>query len=38
MHGESAAGPLNFLAAVLLLFVSLGPFAMASAMRISVES
>ncbi len=38
MHGESAAGPLNLLAAVLLLFVSLGPLAMAAAMRISVES
>jgi heme exporter protein B len=38
MHGESVAGPLNLLAAMLLLFLSLGPFAMASAMRISVES
>lgn len=38
LHGESAAGPLNLLAAVLLLFVSLGPAAMAAAMRISVES
>lgn len=38
IHGESAAGPLNFLAAVLLLFLSLGPLAMAAAMRISVES
>ena len=38
LHGESAAGPLNLLAAVLLLFVSLGPLAMAAAMRISVES
>lgn len=38
IHGESAAGPLNLLAAVLLLFVSLGPLAMAAAMRISVES
>ncbi len=38
MHGERAAGPLNLLAAVLLLFVSLGPLAMAAAMRISVES
>ncbi|HEY5806866.1 MAG TPA: heme exporter protein CcmB [Povalibacter sp.] len=38
LHGESAAGPLNLLAAVLLLFVSLGPVAMAAAMRISVES
>jgi heme exporter protein B len=38
IHGESAAGPLNFLAAVLLLFISLGPLAMSAAMRISVES
>lgn len=38
MHGEAVAGPLNLLAAMLLLFVSLGPFAMATAMRISVES
>jgi heme exporter protein B len=38
MHGEAVAGPLNLLAALLLLFISLGPFAMAAAMRISVES
>jgi heme exporter protein B len=38
MHGEPVAGPLNLLAAMLLLFVSLGPFAVAAAMRISVES
>jgi heme exporter protein B len=38
LHGEAVAGPLNLLAAVLLLFVSLGPFAMAAAMRVSVES
>jgi heme exporter protein B len=38
MQGESVAGPLNLLAALLLFFVSLGPFAMAAAMRISVES
>ena len=38
MHGESVAGPLNLLAALLLFFVSLGPFAMAAAMRVSVES
>jgi heme exporter protein B len=38
MHGEGVAGPLNLLAALLLFFVSLGPFAMAAAMRISVES
>jgi heme exporter protein B len=38
MHGEPATGPLNLLAAMLLLFISLGPAAMAAAMRISVES
>ncbi len=38
MHGESAAGPLNLLAAALVLFISLGPAAMAAAMRVSVES
>jgi heme exporter protein B len=38
MHGEAVAGPLNLLAAVLLLFLSLGPFAMAAAMRVSVET
>ncbi|PZN26419.1 MAG: heme exporter protein CcmB [Proteobacteria bacterium] len=38
MHGEAVAGPLNLLAAIALLFVSLGPLAMAAAMRISVES
>ncbi|HEU4602261.1 MAG TPA: heme exporter protein CcmB, partial [Steroidobacteraceae bacterium] len=38
IHGETVAGPLNLLAAMLLLFVSLGPWAMAAAMRISVES
>jgi heme exporter protein B len=37
MHGEPTAGPLNLLAALLLLFLALGPFAMASAMRISIE-
>jgi heme exporter protein B len=38
MGGEAVAGPLNLLAALLLLFVSVGPFAIAAAMRISVES
>ena len=38
MRGEPVAGPLNLLAAMLLLFISLGPLAMAAAMRISVES
>jgi heme exporter protein B len=37
-HGESVAGPLYFLSALLLLALSLGPFGMASAIRISVES
>jgi heme exporter protein B len=38
MHGETVAGPLNLLAAILFFGMSLGPFAMAAAMRISVES
>ena len=38
VQGESVVGPLYLLAALLLLFASLGPLAMASAMRISVES
>ncbi|HKE93105.1 MAG TPA: heme exporter protein CcmB [Povalibacter sp.] len=38
IHGEGAAGPLNLLAAVLLLFISLGPLALSAAMRISVET
>ena len=38
MQGEAVAAPLNLLAALLLFFLSLGPFAMAAAMRISVES
>lgn len=38
MQGAPVAAPLNLLAALLLLFVSLGPFAMAAAMRVSVES
>ena len=37
LHGESVAGPLYLLAALLLLFASLGPIAMAAAMKISVE-
>ena len=37
LQGESVAGPLYLLAALLLLFASLGPLAMAAAMRISVE-
>lgn len=38
MQGESVVGPLNLLGALLLLFASLGPIAMAAAMRISVEA
>jgi heme exporter protein B len=37
MHGEMAAGPLNLLAAMLLMCLALGPFAMSAAMRISIE-
>jgi len=37
MHGEAVAGPLNLLAAVLLLCLALAPFAMSAAMRISIE-
>lgn len=38
IHGEPVTGPLNLLIAMLLLFLSLGPLAMAAAMKISVES
>jgi heme exporter protein B len=38
LQGESVLGPLYLLGALLLLFVSLGPLAMAAAMRISVEA
>ena len=37
LQGESVAGPLYLLASLLLFFASLGPIAMAAAMRISVE-
>ena len=37
MQGESALGPISLLAAILLLGLCLGPFAMAAAVRISVE-
>jgi heme exporter protein B len=37
MHGEMVAGPLNLLAAMLLMCLALGPFAMSAAMRISIE-
>jgi heme exporter protein B len=38
MHGDAATGPIYFLAAMLLLALALGPFAMSAAIRISVES
>jgi heme exporter protein B len=38
MNGESVTGAMYFLGAMLLLALSLGPFAMAAAIRISVES
>ena len=38
LTGEAASGPLNLLAAILLVAIAGGPFAMAAAMRISVES
>ena len=38
MTGEAVAGPLNLLAAILVLSLSLGPIAMAAAIRIGVES
>ncbi len=37
MTGEAVAGPLNLLAAVLVLALSIGPLAMAAAIRIGVE-
>jgi heme exporter protein B len=37
-HGEPALGPLNLLAAIMLLALAGGPFAMSAAMRISVEN
>jgi heme exporter protein B len=38
MTGEAVAGPLNLLAAILVLALSLGPIAMAAAIRVGVES
>jgi len=38
MDGESPAGPLQLLAAIFFLTLSLGPLAMSAAIRISVES
>lgn len=37
MHGEAIGAPLQLLGAILLLSLSLGPFAMAAAVRISIE-
>lgn len=37
MQGEAVLGPLSLLAAILLLGMSLGPFAMSAAIRISIE-
>lgn len=37
MAGEAVTGPLYLMAAMLLLSVALGPFAMAAAIRISIE-
>ena len=37
LHGEAVTGPLSLLAAMLLLSLVLGPFAMAAAIRISIE-
>ena len=37
MRGQAALGELSLLAAILLLAISLGPFAMAAAIRISIE-
>jgi hypothetical protein len=36
--GESPAGPLQLLAAIFFLTLSLGPLAMSAAIRISVET
>ena len=38
MDGDSAAGPLQLLAAIFFLVLSLGPVAMSAAIRISVEN
>ena len=38
MDGESPAGPLQLLAAIFFLALSLGPLAMSAAIRISVEN
>jgi hypothetical protein len=38
MDGESPVGPLQLLAAIFFLTLSLGPLAMSAAIRISVEN
>ena len=38
MHNEPVAGPMYLLAAMLMMAVTLGPLAMAAAMRVGVES
>jgi heme exporter protein B len=38
MDGDSPSGPLQLLAAIFFLTLSLGPVAMSAAIRISVES
>jgi len=37
MQGEAVVGPLSLIAAILLVGMSLGPFAMSAAIRISIE-
>jgi hypothetical protein len=38
MDGDSPAGPLQLLAAIFFMSLSLGPIAMSAAIRISVEN
>jgi len=38
MDGDSPAGPLQLLAAIFFMALSLGPLAMSAAIRISVEN
>jgi heme exporter protein B len=37
LHGEMVTGPISLMAAILLMALVLGPFAMAAAIRISIE-
>jgi heme exporter protein B len=37
LHGEMVTGPISLMAAILLMAMVLGPFAMAAAIRISIE-